>query len=772
MFIFAFLYYFVVAIGKQQTKQKSAKYIVLPNVHEGYSEWRQVISKMFVIASFSNHIIVEPCIINSTLIPCFIQGAIPMFEIFRKDLLMAQFPAVSIVSWAEYESANRISNISTVLCVRSNNNFYSKVKDYSSPLYKQMVEIFNIKKIENSQPTMQDCVNQYFTETIILYKPWRHFMTIEDQTNPTSFIDFLPKYYELANNILTTAGINISNYVVIHWRSETAVNKEHIDCVRMLLNYASNWTKHLNSRSKPILVSDLSLRPNVKLWNTMRLHEQNLLTTSEKSLIRKEMLKIEVSLVFQRFKSSNAWYKDIMFDTVIDTIISYNARMFVACMTVNNTVCRNCCRTTSNFAEMIMERRKLNSLPSSDRWDLSSIFGPSTLPSTIFTLDKLNNVSSTIPNMDSLGYIENSVMKSFDRKSGWKFILMPFTAENGFFESRDTLLRLFEIASISRHAIVEPCIINATVVPCSVINSIPLFQIYDKDKLLLQYPGIKIIDWKFYQKLRDKHDIQPAMCYVRPVIHNGIMHRIVDKINVMKSLKILYNVSNVYSDSKSYQECVMEHSRESILLFDMNAMNSLQNNIDIINSHNYFDYSPEYYNIAKTFKDIHNISSKYLVFHWQPKVIKERRQKGTAKPVNCLNSLLESMVRWHDVSKSVLQKPILVSGIHVMQGRKRDRITGSNSGGFIWSERDKSIMHSHMHLLETSTVFVNTHKRYKDRVFILILEAIISVQSTWFITCNNDANELCNECCQTNSAFAINVVEHRNALGLQSHHEW
>ena len=87
--------------------------------------------------------------------------------------------------------------------------------------------------------------------------------------------------------------------------------------------------------------------------------------------------------------------------------------------------------------------------------------------------------------------------------------------------------------------------------------------------------------------------------------------------------------------------------------------------------------------------------------------------------------MLESMVRWHDVSKSVLQKPILVSGIHVMQGRKRDRITGSNSGGFIWSERDKSIMHSHMHLLETSTVFVNTHKRYKDRVFILILEAII-----------------------------------------------
>ena len=374
-------------------------YILLPNVHEGFSEWRQIISRLFIIASHSRHTVVEPCIIDSSIAPCYAHGnkysAIPLFSVFRIDYMRKQFPTVSIISWSEYLTIQRNNSfIQPVACIRMHSH------DYNTNEYKTIMSGLNSTKHDMTQWNIQKCVEKHRNETIVVYKPWRQHMTIDQKHSPSHYFDFLPKYYELANNILTTAGINISNYVVIHWRSETAVNKEHIDCVRMLLNYASNWTKHLNSRSKPILVSDLSLRPNVKLWHTLAPEEQNLLSTSEKSLIKEEMLKIETSLVFQRFKNEISSNMDVMFDTVIDTIVSYNARMFVACMTTNNTVCRNCCRTISNFAEMIMERRRFVHLPSSDRWDLSSIFGPSALPSTIFTLDKLNNVSSAIPNMD------------------------------------------------------------------------------------------------------------------------------------------------------------------------------------------------------------------------------------------------------------------------------------------------------------------------------------------------------------------------------------
>ena len=84
------------------------KFLLLPNVHEGFSEWRQIIHRMFLIASHSRHTIVEPCVLDSSICPCYARGssyeAIPLFQILRKDYVHKQFPTVSVISWLEYQS--------------------------------------------------------------------------------------------------------------------------------------------------------------------------------------------------------------------------------------------------------------------------------------------------------------------------------------------------------------------------------------------------------------------------------------------------------------------------------------------------------------------------------------------------------------------------------------------------------------------------------------------------------------------------------------------
>ena len=80
---------------------------------------------------------------------------------------------------------------------------------------------------------------------------------------------------------------------------------------------------------------------------------------------------METSPLYAKFQEGNPVFKDRFFDTIIDTIVAYEAKYYVTCTDLNSNLCRGCSRLNSNYIHHVISHRKEEGLQHTTfhRWD-------------------------------------------------------------------------------------------------------------------------------------------------------------------------------------------------------------------------------------------------------------------------------------------------------------------------------------------------------------------------------------------------------------------
>ena len=341
-------------------------YLILEEAHEGISKWSHTVQK-FIRLSYKipGSLLVEPCFLGGRLTSCTRNNSTPLSYIF--DFEGAN---ISFVSWKNYSS--RTQSETRLLCFKRNIAHHGI---YDLKTIKERANNLRIDYSDDSLDSIADCAvnmtkNRDFpgNVSIFLFSPWLEQMSLKKfrfQEHEQDYVglEYSKHIYHHLHRILKEGNISLTQAVVFNWRSETIRENNYESCAKYLVNSISSHVR--NRHEKPILVSDISLSPSIKLWGLMRnINISNEVVDS----LRRNFFKLETSQYLQDLQKNYTMYNDILFLSVWDTIIARSARLFVTCNDRHNAKCLKCTRVISNFVREILYHRNAQKKKSSIRW--------------------------------------------------------------------------------------------------------------------------------------------------------------------------------------------------------------------------------------------------------------------------------------------------------------------------------------------------------------------------------------------------------------------
>ena len=82
------------AVGK-----KKSKFLIIHRAHEGFSEWRLTLHRVFLLAIRYDYVLVEPCIVAGALTSCFehnSEATVHLSQAFDMDVAYRHYPGLKM----------------------------------------------------------------------------------------------------------------------------------------------------------------------------------------------------------------------------------------------------------------------------------------------------------------------------------------------------------------------------------------------------------------------------------------------------------------------------------------------------------------------------------------------------------------------------------------------------------------------------------------------------------------------------------------------------
>lgn len=349
----------------------SDNFLILLRAREGISHWKYVVNDFLLLGMDTNRTIVEPCIRDGKVFPCMhcmSNETLTLSTVIDLSIVKSHFPELRIITWSEYMLKYH-SRMPSIFCYkRDSKDFDKSVIDFDGELIKPGAS-------DGDSATYEDCVraNKNFGNSVYLHNPWKH--EVLRRGSPLTMTipwKYAPFQHTIATRIMKDAKIDLDKYFVFNWRMESTPKKHLLPCAKMLVAYSEEWLEKFDGdRLNAMIVTDLSFSKADTKWGDMTAQLNMDIQGNVTHLLDTNFFKIETSNAVKGTIKQFPRYRDSIFLTIWEIIISEKATLFVTC-TQHNEVCDYCSKIKSKFSEDIIRNRYMAKLNSYESWALSS----------------------------------------------------------------------------------------------------------------------------------------------------------------------------------------------------------------------------------------------------------------------------------------------------------------------------------------------------------------------------------------------------------------
>ena len=349
----------------------SDNFLILLRAREGISHWKYVVNDFILLGMDTNRTLVEPCIKDGRIAPCMhlmANETLTLSTVIDLSIIKSHFPELRIITWAEYMLKYH-SRMTSIMCYRKNSrDFNQAVLDFDGALIKPASS-------EGDDASYEDCVrkSKNFGNSVYLHCPWKE-ETLRRGMALTMTIPwkYSPFQHTIATRIMKDAKIDLDKYFVFNWRMGATPRKHLLPCAKMLIAFSEEWLEKFDGdRLNAMIVTDLSFAKNDPVWGDLTSQQSIDLQGNITNLLDTNFFKIETSNAVKGTIKQFPRYRDPIFLTIWEIIISEKASLFVTC-SQSNEVCDYCSKIKSKFSEDIIRNRYMARLNSYDSWSINT----------------------------------------------------------------------------------------------------------------------------------------------------------------------------------------------------------------------------------------------------------------------------------------------------------------------------------------------------------------------------------------------------------------
>ena len=349
-----------VLANQQDQRQKGKVYITLSSAYEGVSKWLYVITDLLgAVRDHSRAVFVEPCIKNGRIVQCR-NGTIPMsvvfdFEAGSQAEAASRNKSYEWISWKNFtrevmhnDFNNHDNNThESAFCILHGDNGFQR-KEYSMGrtfhnVHKHIKVHHYVECVAHAaRLSAKDGKDRWIHITDVTVSQTSKIPSV----NKRARLPIKKIYYDQVHTFTNAT----PNYIVFNWRSETIdmnVKKQYVPIVTKI---GREWKK-LYRNSSFFLVSDISFSTGVQMWGKMETLPNWCIDMLKKVYLKLETLPARLALV-----ESTPLYKDAIFESIWDLILSEQADLFIACTDYRK--CRRFNRWNSGFTNEILRMRE------------------------------------------------------------------------------------------------------------------------------------------------------------------------------------------------------------------------------------------------------------------------------------------------------------------------------------------------------------------------------------------------------------------------------
>lgn len=346
-------------------------FLILLRTKDGLSHWKYVVNDVFLLAMDTNRTLVEPCIKDGKIHPCMhllanetltLSTIVDMSEVkkrYGQDFKM--------IPWAEYQLKYMSTQISIVCYKKDSRNFEQAALDFDNNIIKPV-------STEGNDRSYEDCIRtaKNFGNSVYLHAPAKEETLRRGVAMQMSMPwKYAPFQHTIATRIMKDAKIDLDKYFVFNWRMEGVAKKRILPCAKMLIAMSEEWLEKMDGdRLNAMLVTDLSFDKKDPKWGDMTDPFNVGIQGNATKILTENFFKIETSNAVKSTIKQFPRYRDPIFLTIWEIIISEKAILFVSC-SKKNEVCDYCQTIKSKFSEDIIRSRTFQRLNSYESWPIN-----------------------------------------------------------------------------------------------------------------------------------------------------------------------------------------------------------------------------------------------------------------------------------------------------------------------------------------------------------------------------------------------------------------
>ena len=205
-------------------------YVLMPRTHEGITKWSYIISDVVDITrSLNNSVLIEPCLLDSRVSPCWEDKAFPMSMVFDMEDTSKANPSFKWMKWEEFQKKNYL-NFEWIGCTIVGE--YDSVKNLQHQwgnFSGRENRTLNMKSYDACMRKADDLVADDGKDRLTwLAKPWIKQVHREGRSYEKKRVDIPIKreVYDQVHKLL-----NVSEYLAFNWRSEERSWLKKKECV-------------------------------------------------------------------------------------------------------------------------------------------------------------------------------------------------------------------------------------------------------------------------------------------------------------------------------------------------------------------------------------------------------------------------------------------------------------------------------------------------------------------------------------------------------------
>ncbi len=330
-----------------------------------------MVNDVFLLAMDTNRTLVEPCVKDGHLFPCMhlmanetltLSTIVDMSEIkkrYGQDFKM--------IPWAEYSTRYMPTQVSIMCYKKGSRNFDQAALDFDNSIIKPVSSEGNDRSYEDCVRTAKNFGNSVFLHAPAKEETLRRGVAMQ-MSMPWKYAPF---QHTIATRVMKDAKIDLDKYFVFNWRMEGVPRKRIIPCAKMLVAMSEEWLERMDGdRLNAMLVTDLNFDKKDAKWGDMTDPFNVGVQGNTTKILNENFFKIETSNAVKSTIKQFPRYRDPIFLTIWEIIISEKALLFVSC-SKKNEVCDYCQTIKSKFSEDIIRSRTFQRLNSYESWAMN-----------------------------------------------------------------------------------------------------------------------------------------------------------------------------------------------------------------------------------------------------------------------------------------------------------------------------------------------------------------------------------------------------------------